>query len=466
MRSEKKMTLPMAVMMGIGAIIGSGLFGSFSAATALCGTGLVIALVIAFLRSVLTFIPNVTAGNVCPADSANYRHVTKMSNPYIGFLQVLNGFLNITVIALLATVFAVYFGSIVPLLPTKYYAILAIFVFSVISTFGARASANLQNILVGILILALLSYIVLGLPTMSAEFVTFLDIIHPKATIMGLIAASGITGGCMQGGEILMNFSDEIENPRRTIPLAYVLSTGIVFVLCVLIAIVTLGNYPYQELKSLADPAKKFMGSFGSNFFIIGGAVFACLTTINAVLLSSAHIHAVSAKERILPELFDKRNRHGVPYVGLWFNALAAILLCAFDLPVFTLMTCASPIALLVNLSRMIPPYRIPSLYPHSFKRNFFSLNATALRIMVILATILYIITNYAIFLELSVLNIIIIAIFLVASYVYFAIRRQWLRKRGIDLFGIMMAPYAPWDEAEQAFAAEDAALEAQETTK
>ena len=276
---------------------------------------------------------------------------------------------------------------------------------------------------------------------------------------MGLIAASGIMGSCMQGGEILMNFSDEIESPRRIIPLAYILSTVFVFVLCVLIAIVTLGTYPHEELTSLADPAKKFMGGFGSSFFIIGGAVFACLTTTNAVLLSSAHIHAVSAKEKILPEVFDRRNRYGVPYAGLWLNALAAIVLCTFDLPIFTLMTCASPISLLINLSRMIPPYRIPTLYPHSFRRNFFRLSAPALRGMVILASLLYIITNYAIFLELSAANIVIIAVFLVIAYAYFILRRQWLKRRGVDLFGIMMTPYGPWDEAEAAFAVEDAML-------
>mgnify|MGYP001073902289 FL=1 len=133
-------------------------------------------------------------------------------------------------------------------------------------------------------------------------------------------------------------------------------------------------------------------------------------------------------------------------------------MLCAFDLPIFTLMTCASPISLLINLSRMIPPYRIPSLYPHSFRRNFFRLSAPALRAMVILASLLYIITNYAIFLELSTINVVIIVVFLAAAYAYFILRRQWLKKRDVDLFGIMMTPYAPWDEAERAFAAEDAA--------
>lgn len=59
---KKKIGLFTAITMGIGATIGSGLFGSFPAAAALCGTGLILALVIAFLRSVLTSIPNITAG--------------------------------------------------------------------------------------------------------------------------------------------------------------------------------------------------------------------------------------------------------------------------------------------------------------------------------------------------------------------------------------------------------------------
>lgn len=341
--SKKKMNIFMAVTMGIGCIIGSGLFGSFPSAAALCGTGLVIALVIAFIRNLVSFVPNVTAGNVCPAPSANYMHVTKMTNPYIGFLQVMNGFHNIVTIALLATVFAVYFSSVAPWLPSKYYAMLAVLIFGIVSTFGSRATGRAQDLLVIVLVGTLIVYVVMGLPTMSAEYLTFEQVIRPNTTLMGLIAASGIMGSCMQGGEILMNFTNEIENPRRNIPLAYVISTTIVFIICVMVAIVTLGNYPYQELTSLAEPAKVFMGTFGSSFFIIGGAVFACLTTLNSVLLSSSHIHAVSAQERILPGCFDKRNRHGVPYVSLWVNTLAAMAMCAFDLPIFTLMTCLPP---------------------------------------------------------------------------------------------------------------------------
>lgn len=457
--SKKKMNIFMAVTMGIGCIIGSGLFGSFPSAAALCGTGLVIALVIAFIRNLVSFVPNVTAGNVCPAPSANYMHVTKMTNPYIGFLQVMNGFHNIVTIALLATVFAVYFSSVAPWLPSKYYAMLAVLIFGIVSTFGSRATGRAQDLLVIVLVGTLIVYVVMGLPTMSAEYLTFEQVIRPNTTLMGLIAASSIMGSCMQGGEILMNFTNEIENPRRNIPLAYVISTTIVFIICVMVAIVTLGNYPYQELTSLAEPAKVFMGTFGSSFFIIGGAVFACLTTLNSVLLSSSHIHAVSAQERILPGCFDKRNRHGVPYVSLWVNTLAAMAMCAFDLPIFTLMTCLTPISVFVNLARMIPPYRIPKLYPHTFRRNFFHMNGTVLRVMVIVATIMYIITSYAIFLELSVTNILIIVCWVILAYGYFIGRRKWLNKKeNIDLFDIMMKPYDRWEEVEAAYAREDAA--------
>ena len=54
--NKKKIGLFSAVTMGIGAIIGSGLFGSFPSAAAICGTGLVIALVIAFLTTAVCLL--------------------------------------------------------------------------------------------------------------------------------------------------------------------------------------------------------------------------------------------------------------------------------------------------------------------------------------------------------------------------------------------------------------------------
>ena len=97
---RKKIGLFGAVLMAIGCIIGSGLFGSFPTGIALCGTGLVWALIIALVRQFVMFVPNVAAGNVLPAPSANYMHAAKLIGPINGFLQTMNGLVNIVTVSI------------------------------------------------------------------------------------------------------------------------------------------------------------------------------------------------------------------------------------------------------------------------------------------------------------------------------------------------------------------------------
>ena len=451
----KKIGLFGSILMAIGCIIGSGLFGSFPTGIALCGTGLIWALIIALIRQFIMFIPNVTSGNVLPAPSANYMHAAKLLGPVNGFLQAINGILNVTTVALLATVFALYAGSLVPNFDMRVLSIGSILVFTAVSSFGAKATEKLQNLIVIILIAALLAYVILGLPAMSSEYITAREILAPQTSLRKLFAAAAVMGACMQGGEILMNFTDEIDKPRRTIPLAFTISTLIVAVLCILIAIVTLGTYPYAELQSLADSASRFMGSAGSTFFIIGGACFACLSTVNSVILSCSHIIATSADEKIFPQFMSKRNKYDVPIVSLWVVGGGAMLVCAFNLDVFTLLTAFTPISTLIVLGRLIPPYIISRRYPNTFKTNFFRLGKLGMDILTTLAIALTLLANVSLISELTLTNNLIMLALLVVCYAYFVIRIVYLKKQGFDLVADMKKPYAPWEEMENSLRGE-----------
>lgn len=452
----KKIGLFGAVLMAIGCIIGSGLFGSFPTGIALCGTGLIWALVIALIRQFVMFIPNVAAGNVLPAPSANYMHAAKLIGPINGFLQTLNGLLNITTVSLLATVFALYASSlsIFANIPIKWLAIASILVFTVVSSFGSKATEWMQNAIVIILLLTLVLYIVKGFPAMSTEFVTFEQIVAPQTTLKKLFAAAAVMGACMQGGEILMNFTSEIDKPRRTIPLAFTISTIIVAVLCILIAIVTLGTYPAEELQALSDAAANFMSPAMLTFFVIGGACFACLSTVNSVLLSCAHILSVSAEEKVFPQFMSKHNKYDVPIVSLWIVGGGAMLVCLLDLDVFTLMTAFTPISTLIVLGRLVPPFIISRRYPNTFKTNFFKLNKTAMDVITVLAIILTLLANVSLITELTLTNNLIMLALLVLFYGYCGIRVLYLKKKGVDLVSEMRAPYAEWEETEQELAA------------
>lgn len=183
----------------------------------LCGSGLVWALIIALARQFIMFIPNVTSGNVLPTPSANYMHAAKLMRPVCGFLQVINGLLNINTIALLATVFATYAGQLAPETDLRVFSIGAIAVFTIASLFGAGATEKLQRVVVVILLTTLSAYVVMGIPAIRPDYLSLREVILPDAGISTLFAASAIVGGSMQGGEILMNFTEEIDNPRRNI---------------------------------------------------------------------------------------------------------------------------------------------------------------------------------------------------------------------------------------------------------
>lgn len=279
-----------------------------------------------------------------------------------------------------------------------------------------------------------------------------------EALQAGTIHAAAVMGACMSGGEILMNFTSEIDRPRRTIPLAFVISTVTVAVLCILIAIVALGTYPHDQLEALSDCASNFMSPGMLTFFVIGGACFACLSTVNSVLLSSSHIVSVSAEAKIFPELIAKHNRHGVPIVALWIMGGGSILVCLLGLDVFTLMTAFAPISTLITLGRLIPPFIISRRYPHTFKTNFFKMNRTAMDLVTAFAIVLTLIANVSLISELTLTNNLIMLALVAAFYGYCGVRVLYLKKKGVDLIGEMRAPYAEWEETEKKLAAEDAA--------
>ena len=113
-----------------------------------------------------------------------------------------------------------------------------------------------------------------------------------------------------EGFELIANTAGNVRNPRKVLPLAFYSAVGFVIVLYVLVAMVTVGNLPINEILTardyaLAEAAMPFLGSFG--FIMI--AIAALLSTgsaINATLYGSARISYVIAKDGELPAQLER----------------------------------------------------------------------------------------------------------------------------------------------------------------
>lgn len=110
--------------------------------------------------------------------------------------------------------------------------------------------------------------------------------------------------------------SEEVKNPRRTIPLATIAGVLITAAIYILGAIVITAVLPYDELvKSAApyvDSASKIFGRSGYLFMIITG-IIGLVGSLNGWILIQGQVPYAAAKEGLFPKIFAKTNSRGVP---------------------------------------------------------------------------------------------------------------------------------------------------------
>ncbi|MEH2013720.1 APC family permease [Nostoc sp.] len=105
-----------------------------------------------------------------------------------------------------------------------------------------------------------------------------------------------------EGFELIANTAEDLVNPKHTLPRVYYSVIGFVILLYVLIALVTLGAEPIEQILAakdytLAEVAKPIMGQFGSVLMTIA-ALLSTLSASNATLYGSARFSSIIAKSR------------------------------------------------------------------------------------------------------------------------------------------------------------------------
>lgn len=143
-----------------------------------------------------------------------------------------------------------------------------------------------------------------------------------KATILSFWGFVGLEGGTSP--------ADTVQNPKRTIPLAIVLGTAFVAIICIVNTIAIFGIIPPSELESVGAPFAYIMVKlFGVGYDKLIGIItfIMCAGSLNAWVLFSGQISESAARERVFPSIFQKENKKGAPYCALWISAIGTILI-------------------------------------------------------------------------------------------------------------------------------------------
>ncbi len=336
-KKSDKMGFWSVFAIGVGGMVGGGIFAVLGLAAQLAHGSTPIAFLIAGIVALLTSYSYAKLSITYPSRGGTVEFLNQAfgTDVFTGGLNILLYLSYIIMLSLYSYAFgsygATFFGG--NYVFWKHVLIsAAILLFTGINIMGSKAVGEAEEYIVGLKIAILFMFMIAGLWSVNASRIAPDTWVGP----VQLIAGGMIIFLAYEGFELIANTAEDVDNIDKVLPKAYYSSVLFVIFLYVAIAIVAVGNLPLSQLVNardyaLAEASKPFLGDAG--FMLI--AIAAMLSTgsaINATLYSSARVSYVIAKDGELPEVFEKKVWKK-PVEGLLITAVLTLLVAnMFDL--------------------------------------------------------------------------------------------------------------------------------------
>ena len=459
---KRSLSLTMCVTLVMGAMIGSGIFTMTGTAIGMVGTKVPFAFLMASLFVLVTNIPAIFQSGALPATGGSYMYVSRFVHPTFGYIHILNSLMGTFNIALMATTASMYMQPLLPSVPTHITAAILIVVLAIAGNYGAKVSGMLQNIIIIIMGVALLTFIVPGFGKIEAEFVTIGEALFPGTLeFASLWSAIAILRYSLSGGGVVFTLGDEVKNPGFTIPAAFFIGTIIVTVFYCLIGYVTVGVLPLDQVANqpLSVAAAAILGenSGAFKFFIVGGALLATITTLNGSFMIYSRTMFAAARDGVLPKVLSKTNKHGVPHVAIGVCTLIGLTVVLLKLTVNELLNFIAIPGLVLGFIYYLPPIMIMKKLPNCAKNAWFKIPNFILAPLSIGSAVLLFSLGTTLFARMQPSHYIGMVVFYSLGFVYWFFRVRHLRKEGIDLIANMKGLHPYWIELEEKYARENA---------
>jgi amino acid transporter len=342
-----------ATAIGIGGMVGGGIFAVLGVAATQAQGATPIAFAIAGAIAALTAYSYAKLSVRFPSAGGTVTFVDEVFGigEITGSLNIILWTGYIATTALYGAAFGNYAATLFPggtdpnPLFLRALILIGVLVPWIINLANAGLVARSESLVVIIKLSILALVIAAGMPTVSTARLEPSNWPSP----LGILAAGMLIFVAYEGFELIANASADIKKPRTNLPRAYAFSVGLVIVLYILISIVVVGSLSPAEIAASADfaLAKAAASSLGQTGFtlVAVSAVLATFSAINATLYGSARLSFTIATEGELPSYLEKRTWNQP--IGLHITAGAGLLV-AIALPLASISSLASAIFLAV----------------------------------------------------------------------------------------------------------------------
>jgi amino acid transporter len=333
-----------AVSIGIGGMVGGGIFAVLGLAVQLAHGGTPVAFAVAGLVALFTAYSYARLSVTYPSRGGTVEFLNQAfgEGVFTGGLNILLWLSYVAMLSLYAFAFGSYGASFFPPAAQALWKHVlisgAVVLFTGLNIMGSKTVGKSEDFIVALKIMILLVFLGAGVWTVNTDRLVAASWSSP----LELVAGGMIIFLAYEGFELIANTAENVREPKRTLPRAYFSAVIFVIVLYILVSIVTVGNLPVDKIVSakdyaLAEAARPFLGAVGFSLIAVA-ALLSTGSAINATLYGTARVSYVIAKEGELPEKLD----HMVwrrPIEGLLITSGLTLLIAnLFDLTNISIM--------------------------------------------------------------------------------------------------------------------------------
>ncbi|ADV46233.1 APC family permease [Nitratifractor salsuginis] len=310
-KEKKAFGLWSAIFIGIGSMVGAGIFIVIGEAGAIAGNIVWLSFIFGGIAALLSGYSLAKLALRYPSRGGIVEYLVQGygEGVFSGSASVLFYFAGLVAIAAVAKSFGTYAATFLHAQNTpsivNAFALGIVGFFLLINLIGATFVAKSENLLVIIKVTILTVFAVAAAWHIDPALLSA----KKMPPIMNMLYAIGLTFFAYQGFSVITNTVEDMENPARNMMRAMIGAILIVMALYVLTAVAVLGNLPLPEVikakdYTLAEAAKPVFGVLGFKV-MAATALLSTASAINASLYATAEISYTMAKEGNLPKVYS-----------------------------------------------------------------------------------------------------------------------------------------------------------------
>lgn len=406
-KEKKKLGVMSIASYGIGNSIGSGIFIMIGTAIGATGSSLPLALALACVVVFFAYLYKTFMAGMFVMPGGRYSQQALLQPPLLVGVSAISMVFSGLAFAMYGLSIADYAAEVFPVLADyrELIALVIITVFFATTLFGGKFMGIFNLIMVGVLIISLLVYIIVGLPKVNWQSLNPATDNYFKGGAFGMVYAIALLSFACQGSTMPIDMTADAKEPKKTLPKAIMLSSAVILAVYLLIGFVSVGVLPVEQVadKSLGVVARDIFPYPVFVIFMIGGACFAIATSLYSAIAGIRYPIIATVEDGWLPAFLGKKTKkREYPWVLMLLLYIVAVIPVFVEFGLDELVSVMMIPIMILNTINNLLMIKLVKKYPRAWKRGFFRMPMPMFYISMAIATLCSLIITVSLFITLT----------------------------------------------------------------